>query len=64
MKVKIEYENHEIKKFKKVKIVREEKEVNELLMQGYELLHTGASHLGDNGFCAKPLFILGTKEDC
>ena len=60
MNVKIDNDvNREISE---VKIVRSDKEANDLFAKGWILLHAGASHIDAHGYNAKLHFIMG-KED-
>lgn len=45
-----------------VKIVRDEKEANKLLANGWILMNAGVSHTDSSGYQAKPHFILAKKE--
>uniref|UniRef100_A0A6M3K6A9 DUF1737 domain-containing protein n=1 Tax=viral metagenome TaxID=1070528 RepID=A0A6M3K6A9_9ZZZZ len=57
MKTKIttQIEGHKITE---VKLVRTDKEANELLSQGWELMNAGVSHLDNTGYQAKAHYIL------
>lgn len=43
----------------RVKVTHNQDEANELLADGWVLLHGGVSHLDTAGFNVKPVFVLG-----
>ena len=51
-----------IEKVNVVKIVYTEKEVNDLIKNGWEVQFIGATHKDGMGFNAKPTFILAKGE--
>jgi len=59
MKAKID---EDTKNVTKVKTVQTDKEVNELLSRGWELLNSGARHVDDNGYNVKIFFIMAKKD--
>ena len=52
-----------LNKIIEVVIVWNSKEANERLAMGWILLHGGVAHQDEEGFNAKPCFILGRKDN-
>ena len=46
-----------------VRIIRDEKEANKLLANGWLLMNAGVSHIDSTGYQAKPHFILARTPE-
>jgi hypothetical protein len=62
VKIKKQKKESGFEEIKEIKSICDVIECNHLLATGWELLHAGGQHMDQNGFNAKPLFILGKKK--
>ena len=48
---------------KEVRLVRTDEEANALLVDGWELMNAGVSHIGNTGYQAKAHYILARMKE-